>query len=364
MTSAQVAIDPPASQDVFAVVAADERGALEHAEVRLDGVEPGGLGRGEHERYPQAPGEGQETRVVVHVAQVVEDDVEMTVWIAGAQATEGLAQFAHAFAFAEHPGEHVGMDIEEAQEGLGPAMAVIGRAHPHRLPRPAQPADRAELERAPLVEADDRRAGWAGRVEGADAPPFGSKSGSLECFQVRMRLGVRPSRRRSRRTHSSLKSGMSRFAVQYSRSVRTDQVVKGRPSSAGLESATSMSSRSCLAVMIGTRPRGLETASKVRKPLRLKRRTHAEAVLRVTPTRSADWRADLPARTSAMTRYRWCTRAGSERVRSLVRKSVRSARSRGRKSLGLARVFLLRSPDDAHGRRVFATGTSIKLEKH
>jgi hypothetical protein len=40
------------------------------------------------------------------------------------------------------------VDVEEAQEGLGPAVAVIGRAHPHRLPCPAQPADRAEFERA------------------------------------------------------------------------------------------------------------------------------------------------------------------------------------------------------------------------
>ncbi len=48
-----------------------------------------------------------------------------------------------------------------------------------------------------------------------------------------MRLGVRPSRRSRRRTHSSLKSGMSRLALQYSLKLRIDQLVKVSPSSAG-----------------------------------------------------------------------------------------------------------------------------------
>jgi hypothetical protein len=65
MAKAQEAIDAAASQDVVAIAAAAERRALEHPEVRLDEIEPAGLGRGEDERDAKAPGEREEARVVV-----------------------------------------------------------------------------------------------------------------------------------------------------------------------------------------------------------------------------------------------------------------------------------------------------------
>ncbi len=358
----QEAVDTSTAHHVFAVVAAGDGRPVEHPEVRLDEIEPGGLGRREHEVDAQPPAQRQEARMVVDQAQVVQDHVQAAVRVAGPQASEGVFDLAHALALAEDPREHVGVHVVEAEEGLGAAVAVVRRTHPRRLPpaRPAPSAYRPELERAPLVEADDRRSRRAGLVEGADAPPFGPKAGSSEVFQVRMRWAERPSRRSTRRTHSSLNSGMRWCALQYSVRVRTDQLVNGSPSSAGEDSAVSTSSRSCVAVMIGMRPRGLGTASKVRKPETLKRRTQLAAVSAVTPTRSAAARAERPARTSAITRYRWCTRADSERRRSFAVSTFRSARVRGRRKLA-AMLFLLCSPDV---QRVRAGAAEFKLERH
>src|SRR5438552_1444108 len=189
MAIAQEAIDAAAPQDVRAVVAADQDGAPQHPEVRLDEDEPAGLGRGEGERHAKMPGERKEAWVVVDVAQVVEHHEHAPARVAGPQPAEGFTDLAQPLLLAEDPREHVGVHVIEAEEDLGNAIAVEGRAHPHRLPvpGPAQPADGPELERTPLIEADDLRAGRAVRTEGADAPPFEWKSGSVDVFQVRMR---------------------------------------------------------------------------------------------------------------------------------------------------------------------------------
>lgn len=94
-----------------------------------------------------------------------------------------------------------------------------------------------------------------------------AKSGSLEVFQVRMRWALSPSRRNRRRTHSSVTEGSSFRRRQYSASLETDQTENGKPRSAGLDRATSTSSRSCAARTIGGRPRGLGTSSKRENPL-------------------------------------------------------------------------------------------------
>ncbi len=362
MPKAQIAVDAAATRDMVAVVAADEGRPLERAEVRLDGVEPAGLGRGEDEADAHPPADPQEARVVVHLPQVVEDDVERLARVARAQPAEGAGDLAHALALLEDAAEDVGVDVVEAEERLGAQRPAVGRAHPHRVSaaRPAHASEGPELERAELVEADDRRALRAALVEGADARAFGPKSGSSECFQVRMRWGVRPSLRSSRRTHSSVKSGMRSCSLQYSVRRLTVQTVKGSPSSSGSESAVMMRRRTWSPLMIGILPIGLGTRSKVEKPLSLKRPTQRRAVLRVTPTRSAAARAEQPERTAAITRYRWCTWAERPRLRSFSRSSFCSARVRGR-SVALTTAFLLRSPAE---RRVCADGAKIKLGQH
>src|SRR5438876_6174122 len=81
---------------------------------------------------------------------------------------------------------------------------------------------------------------------------------------------LKPSRRSSRRTHSSVAGGSKCLLRQYSASFGTDQLEKGSPRSSGLDNATSTSSRSCSAFKIGGRPLGLDNCSKLEKPLSLK----------------------------------------------------------------------------------------------
>ncbi len=97
----------------------------------------------------------------------------------------------------------------------------------------------------------------------------------MGAFQVRMRCALKPSRRNSRRTHSSVTGGSKRLLRQYSASLGTDQLENGSPRSSGLDNATSTSSRNCSAFKIGGRPFGLDTCSKLEKPLSLNRCTQS-----------------------------------------------------------------------------------------
>jgi hypothetical protein len=153
---------------------------------------------------------------------------------------------------------------------------------------------------------------------------------------VRIRWAVRPSRRSSRRTHSSVTGGSSRRRRQYSASFGTDHVANGKPRSPGFERATSTSSRSWLALRIGGRPRGLDTCSKVENPDALKRCTQSYAAVKWQPTRSAASTIDGPRRTSSITRYRWWMRADSDKSLSLARSRRCSARVTARSRIGVA----------------------------
>ena len=147
-----------------------------------------------------------------------QDHEEAPARVAGAQATEGLADLRDALPATEQARETVGMDIIEAQELFGPMGAPVGRPQPRRLAGagPGHASDRPEFQEPPLVEAHYRRARRAAPVEASDAFFFRSKAGSVEVFQVRIRWAVSPSRRRSRRTHSSVTGGRSRRCRQYS----------------------------------------------------------------------------------------------------------------------------------------------------
>src|SRR5229473_1300782 len=115
-----------------------------------------------------------------------------------------------------------------------------------RRPAPTGPGDTAqehELQGPPLVEGDHRRPRRARPVELPDAFFFRSNAGSSEVFQVRMRWARSPSRRSSRRTHSSVIGGSSPRCRQYSASLGTVHAENGRPRSTELDRAMSISSR-------------------------------------------------------------------------------------------------------------------------
>jgi hypothetical protein len=103
-------------------------------------------------------------RVIVDVVQVIHDDERSAPGIAGAQPAKGFADGGHALAPPEQSTETVGVHVVEAQELVGPLAPMVRRAHPlgPRAASPGLAAQRAEFQRAPLVEADHRpRSGHA-----------------------------------------------------------------------------------------------------------------------------------------------------------------------------------------------------------
>ena len=70
--------------------------------------------------------------------------------------------------------EAVGMDIVEGEELLGALQSPVGRPEALRVTgaEPALPGQRSQLERAALVEADDRTVLWALFVEVEDGVFF------------------------------------------------------------------------------------------------------------------------------------------------------------------------------------------------
>jgi hypothetical protein len=285
----EVAIDAATPDDVVEVVSVGECETAEDPEVGFNEVEPGGLGRGEDGPNAKPAKEGQKAGVIVDVVQVVHDHEEALTGIARTKSAEGFGEIGDSLLTTEDSTEAVGVDVIEAEELLGSLEPVICGPSPERptFLGPRHAANRLEFQGAPLVEADYRRALRAALVEAADAFFFRSKSGSWDVFQVRIRWAVNPSRRRRRLTHSSVTGGRSPFERQYSDSFGTDQFENGKPRSAGLDRATSTSSRSCSDLRIGGRPLGLGTCSKVLNPLLLKRRTQSYATVKWQPTRSA-----------------------------------------------------------------------------
>ena len=113
---------------------------------------------------------------------------------------------------------------------------------------------------------------------------------------------------------------------QYAASLGTVQAENGNPRSPGLESATSINSRTWGPVMMGGRPLGLGACSKVVNPLLLNRWIHSYAMLRWQPTRSATSATRRPRATSAITRYRRWTRTRSVRSFTFPANTRRSLR--------------------------------------
>lgn len=181
-----VAGDPPATIFVGGVIGPGDRELLERREVGLDGVEPTGVGRRVDRLDVVRLHERAETDVLVGV-QVVHDHVEARDHgIAGPQPREDGEQILHRLALAHLDDEAVGMDVVEGVDLLGALEPPVGGPEALRMTdsRPAPSRQRSQLERAALVEADDRAVLRAALVEVEDAVFFASNSGSGDCFQV------------------------------------------------------------------------------------------------------------------------------------------------------------------------------------
>jgi hypothetical protein len=121
---AQIAVDALPADAMRWVVGVRQREAFQHAELRLDEVQPGGLCRCRHGVDVQPAQQRQEPWMVMDVAQVVQDHEQPFTRIAGPQASEGLADLGDAFAPAKYSVEAVPMDVIEAQERLGAVPAA------------------------------------------------------------------------------------------------------------------------------------------------------------------------------------------------------------------------------------------------
>src|SRR5262245_53045691 len=157
---AQVAVDASPAHLVRQVIRVREREALEHPELRLDQIQPRGLGRRWHGMDPEAAQQPQEARMIVDVVQVVHDHEEPLSGIAGPQPPKRAADLDDAVAAAKQAVETVGMNIVEPEEVFGPVRAAIRRSHPRRapLPGPCYAAYRPQFQRAPFIEAHYRGA--------------------------------------------------------------------------------------------------------------------------------------------------------------------------------------------------------------
>src|SRR5262244_1679957 len=359
---AKGAVDAAPPGHMVAVVRAGERGPSRDPEVDVDGVEPGGVGRRPDGVDVQASEQRQEARMVVDVVQVIHDDDQAFAGGAGPQPPECLAHLDDARAPAEHAAEAIGMHIVEPQELLGAFGPAIRGPQPLRPapPGPGHPAQGLELQGPPLVEADHCHPRRTRPVQLADAFFFRSKAGSSEVFQVRMRWARSPSRRSSRRTHSSVIAGHSPRCRQYAASLGTVQAENGRPRSAGLDRAMSINSRIWGPVMIGRRPSGLAGRSKVRKPLSLNRCTPSSTMVTLQPTRSAASASAQPRATSALTRYRPWSRTGSRRSMTFACNNRRSLRVSVRSRTELAMLSPL---GNSVCEQLHYSG-QIKLDRH
>ena len=79
---AKVPVDAPASLHVLGIVASSEDETTHDAKVRLDDVEPGGLGWSPDGVDPEFLEQSEEARIVVRSVQVVQDDEEPLVGVA------------------------------------------------------------------------------------------------------------------------------------------------------------------------------------------------------------------------------------------------------------------------------------------
>ena len=242
----EVAVDASMADGVAGIVGVSHGKSLEDSELHFDQVEPGGLGWGPHRVDAQTFQQRQETRVIVDVVQVVKNHEQTLPLVASPQTAEGFGNFHNSLATTKDASHDVGVHIVEAEKMLDPLQPTIRRANSLRLllPGPSDAADGLEFQRTPLVETDYGTARWTAPIERPDAFFLRSKAGSVEVFQVRTRWALSPSRRSKRRTHSSVTGGNNFRRRQYSASLATDQTENGRPRSAGLDSATSTSSRS------------------------------------------------------------------------------------------------------------------------
>jgi hypothetical protein len=205
---AQVAVQRLGLRGMAAVVGVGQCELPQRAEVRLDRVGPGGVGRGE----------AQFDLVLLRPAadvyagvggEVVQNDVDRGAVGPGRtdrlQGGEAVGGALAAVVDASQPIVADGVTAVEVGDAVG---AAVGCRQPvgHALPRPAGTCGRPDPERAELVEGEDPVREVLQYM--LDAVEFGVAVGSGDSFHVLVRWKVMP-RRRSRHRKASLPMWMT-----------------------------------------------------------------------------------------------------------------------------------------------------------
>jgi len=154
----KVAIDSAAPKQVICIVGVGKGELLQDTELGFDEVQPGRLGRRPNRLNVELLQQGQKSRMVVNVVEVVQNDEELAMGVTPAELLERLADIDDALVLAEDPIDRVGVNIIEGQKLLGPFSAAVGGAHTHRtlLLGPSYTSDRLQLQGPPLVETHYR----------------------------------------------------------------------------------------------------------------------------------------------------------------------------------------------------------------
>jgi len=143
---AEVAVDATATREVIEIVGIRQGEFLQDAEVRLDQVEPRGLGGREDGSDVELAEQAEETRIVMNVVQVVQDHEQPSARVAGAEAAESLEQVGEPLLATEDTAKTIGVDIVEAEELFRPLEPAIGGSPAEGLlsARPAHAPDGPE----------------------------------------------------------------------------------------------------------------------------------------------------------------------------------------------------------------------------
>ena len=154
--------------------------------MRLDGIQPTGVGRRVGRLDVVRGHERLQLRVLMGV-EVIHDDVEPKFGgIARAQLGENGNEVLHRLTFAHLADETVGVNVVKGEELFGALEAEVGCAKSPGMTflGPTLAVQRSQLERATLVEADDRPVLGRRLVEVEYTVFFTSNSGSFDSFQV------------------------------------------------------------------------------------------------------------------------------------------------------------------------------------
>jgi hypothetical protein len=110
----------------------------------------------------QAAQPSEETRMIMHVVQVVQNDEELFSRIAPPETAEGFRDFHDSLSTTEQAIQTIGMPIVKAEKLFGPFQPAVVGTHAMwlLLSGPGHTTDGLEFQRAPFVETALRGGQW------------------------------------------------------------------------------------------------------------------------------------------------------------------------------------------------------------